>query len=355
MGLSVTATYGIIFTASLLMMGAMLNSILYAYNQFQNGLNNKIDLINYAANRIKIERVVYNKSAIEIIATNEGPKSLDMSKLSVIVNGHIFNVTSDKIWYPGDEERIFINTTYSMGKYHNAEFTMDCTNLIATTEYDKIYLLNSTELFAYNYDGTLAWKRHVIGPRDVSASSAGVFVLNATGIAVYDFGGQQQNFYSVTNLTSIDSRGPHIYALNSTEFLIINNTEGVIEKRVLISGGKDIAIGRDLYVLTSEEVKVYSPEGDYLFSVQDSKIANAQRISADWHDADGDFVVLTSYGNLRVYSNDTFLEEITLGSYANNVDMYGKIYISGSGLTAIDCGYRLKIVDEYGNEIYAYL
>lgn len=352
MGLSVTATYGIIFTASLLLFGVLLNSLLYAYDNFQDGLNNKIDIIENEKNLISIKRVVYNDGNVEIIALNEGPKTLETEKMTILLNGTPVNFSSEDYWYPGEVMEFFINSSYSLGYVHDVQFSIPIEG-IASSESDKIYIINETTLFAYYYNGTLAWERSIDGPRDVSSSSL-VYVLNGTGILELDENGQLVRFLSVTNLTSLGSRGPYIYAVNSSNFIVMNNTGEVI-KKVNLTDGKDVAVGKEVYVLDGNEVKLFDYYGNYEGTIVDPRLSNAIKISAD-SNAQGDYLlVLTRYGSILVYDHGAYVGSIPLSVEAINVDLYGKIYICGPTMIALNSGYRVKMVDEYGNEVYGFL
>ena len=354
MGLSVIATYGIVFTASLLMFGMLLNSFLYSYSQFNSGINNKVSIIENTKNSIKIERVVYNQSYIDIMTTNMGPETVDLEKLTVLVNGSLVSLNYSGAWYPGEELTLVVNhSEYTLGSYHQVQFTVaPGTEPIASAEYDKIYLLNSTGIYAYYYSGTLAWHAAVQGPRDLSVSN-NVYVLNATGIEVFNLSGQELRFLSLANLSQIASHGSLLYALNSTTLEVLTDT-GTITKRIALDDGKDIAVGTELYVLDGTTIKIYNYTGAYISSFTDSRLYDAAKITAATN-ASGLLFVLTSHGSILAYRDSDYLTSIPLSVGVRNISLYGKLYLCADGLQAMDIGYAVKLVDEFGNSVYDYL
>lgn len=353
MGLSITATYGIIFTASLMMFGIMLNSLLYAYDQFNSGLGDRMEMIDAHQNSIEVERVVYNSSRIEIIARNGGPYTVSMDKANVIVNGTPLTFDSPPYWYPGMDVRIFVNSSYDIGGEHGVQFCIPFPGAIATSEYDKIYAINDTSLVAYDYRGVVVWRVTVGEPRDVSVGSY-VFFLNSSGIFSYDYDGTQVGFFPLSGLSSLDSRGPTVYAISSNRLFIVNFTTLQV-RTVGISSGRDVAVGHRVYVLENGAIRIFDYSGNSLGVISDSRLAYATRISADWNIAGDYLFALTSDGNVLVYRDGGFVGSIPLERSAGNIDVYGKIYLSGECVDAVNMGYRIKIVDEFGNEAYGLL
>ncbi len=352
MGLSVTTTYGIIFTASLLMLGTLLNSMIYAYNGFNDGLNNRVSIIENSKNVIKVSRVVYNQTKIEIYAVNKGPKTEDMAKITLLVNGNPVPLNYSGFWYPGEEKVIDVQHNYSQGNYHGVQFNINAKDIIASAEYDKIYVLNKTEILAYNYDGTLSWFASVKEPRDICVGNY-VYILNSTGVSVYSYSGQKIRFFTTGNLSHIATRGSLLYMINRTKMIITNDTGSVINT-VSLSDGKDVSLSSYVYVLDGSKINIYNFDGDYISSIDDSRLNGATNISANTSD-ENILTVLTNYGEILLYQNNSYYGEIPLPVKANNIDLFGKIYLCGSGLYAMDIGFHIKIVDQFGNSVYCYL
>jgi len=354
MGLSVIATYGIVFTASLLMFGMLLNSFLYSYSQFNSGINNKVSIIESTKNVMKIERIVYNQSHIDILAINMGPKTEDLESLTVLVNGTIVPLNYTGVWYPGEELTLKVNYTgYSMGTVHQLQFTVaPGIEPIASAEYDKIYLLNATGIYAYYYSGTLAWHTAVQGPRDLSIGTY-IYVLNATGIDVFDLSGQELRFLPLANISHIASHGSLLYALNSTSLQVLTDT-GTVEKEIGMADGRDVTAGSEVYVLDGTTVKSYNYTGTYLSSFTDSRLYDSTKITAA-PNASGLLFVLTSHGEILAYRGSEYIGSIPLSVQVSDISLYGKLYLCSDGLQAMDIGYPVKLVDEFGNGVYDYL
>jgi len=356
MGLSTTASYAILFTASLLMLSTLVNSMLYSYYMANEGMTNKNEMIEGSANMIKIDRVVYNSSKIEIIAYNLGPKTLEVEDISVVVNGTITNFSFEgDYWYPGTKESLIINSTYDFGSYHTVQFKIDYGDyILASCESDKIYILNRSAVLAYNFEGKKVWNFKVNSPRDLAVGSY-LYVLNSTRILKYDLNGNYvSSFGTNLGILSIDVYKGFIYAVSNTTFYIFDQN-GTLTKSLTITNGRDIAIGKDVYILSGNTIYIYDYSGNLISSFTDSRITNATCISADWNMAGYYIFILNSHNEILVYQNSTYKDTIPLDCVANNIDIYGKIYVSSSGLWGMDIGYRVKVVDEYGNEIYTHL
>ena len=356
MGLSTTASYAILFTASLLMLSTIVNSMLYSYSMANEGMNNKNDMIEGTENTIKIDRVIYNSSRIQIVAYNLGPKTLEMEDISIVLNGTIvnFSYTGD-YWYPGSKKILSVNATYSMGDYHQVQFKIDPgDNILSSCELDKIYVLNSTAVLAYSFEGEKLWSNSINSPLDMAVGTY-LFILNSTEILKYDLNGSYvSSFGANLGIVAIDVHNDSIYAVSNTTFYIFNQN-GTLNKSLSISNGKDIAAGRDVYILCGNSVYIYDYSGNSISSFTDSRITNATKISADWNMEGYHIFILNNHNEILVYENGTYKDSIPLDSVANNIDVYGKLYVSSSGLWGMDMGYRLKVVDGYGNEVYTYL
>ena len=354
MGLSTIAAYGVLFTASIFMMGVLLNSLIYSYNEAQDGLRNRVDIINHQKNIISISRIVYNSTRMEIYAENEGPNTIDLSKVSIMVNGTLqtFNA-SGNYWYPGEFKKFFLNTSYEIGDNNNIQFMIGM-NEIATSEQDKIYVLNSNGIYAYTYEGSLSWYSPVRDGVDCSVSSM-VFVLNSTNIIEYALNGTQIGVISANkNFVAIDANYNYLYAVNRSAFVIYTFSGNIIATQPLVDG-KDVAVGKNVYVLDGNTIKVFNYTGSYLSQITSSHITNATKISSDFENSE-DYVVLLNEGNqLIIFKNGNYEREITLEEKMVNLDLYGKIYVSGNEVWAMNAGYRVKMVDDYGNEIYGFL
>lgn len=355
MALSITATYAIVFTASLMMFGVILGSMLYAYQEIRDGMNSRVDIIDSHSNTLIVERIVYNSGRIEIISTNKGPRTLNTDKLSILVNGTPVEFNPVDIWYPESEMTFFTNTTYyDVGSSHDIQFNIPVYgDVIATSELDGIYVLNSTSLISYDYSGDMRWIHSIKEPRDLSVGNY-VFVLNSTGIFEFELTGTQHGFLPFAGLSSLDSRGSTLYAISTSKLYILNEN-GILTRTIPLSRGRDVAVGKEVYVLDGNTVRVYDYQGNYLGSINDGRLKYAVHISADWNSRGNYLFVLTSTGNILVYRNHTFYSAFALPVYATNIDVYGKIYLSSQGVYAMDMGYRIKIVDEFGNEIYSNL
>ncbi len=355
MGLSTTASFGIIFTASLFMLGVLLNSLIYSYANVNQGMEDRVEIIQGSKNIIKIEKIVYNSSQIEIIAWNQGPITLDMSKLSILINGSISSfISSGNYWYPGQRKRFFISSAYSIGNNHDIQFAMDSgARIKASAELDKIYILISNALEVYSFEGDKLWSIGVNSPLDVAVDSY-IFVLNSSEILEYDLNGNYvRSFGNGLSIVGIAAYNNHLYAVSSTSFYIFDYN-GTQIKSVAITDGKDVAVGSYVYVLRGNTVEKDDYDGNYVSSFSDSRLTNASRIAADRNLGDT-FFVLNNQGEILVYRGNAYLETIALPEECNNIDVYGKIYLSGTGLHAMNLGYRVKLVDEYGNTIYDYL
>jgi hypothetical protein len=214
--------------------------------------------------------------------------------------------------------------------------------------------LNSTSLLAYNFEGGRLWSVTINSPIDLAVSSH-LYVLNSTRILKYDLNGSYvSSFATNLNILAIDTHGNYIYALSNTTFYIFDQN-GTLIKSLSISNGRDIAVGRDVYILSGNRIYIYDYSGNSISSFTDSRITNATKISADWNMEGYHIFILNNHNEILVYENGTYEGTISLDCVANNIDIYGKIYLSSSGVMGMDMGYRVKIVDEYGNEIYTYL
>jgi len=114
-------------------------------------------------------------------------------------------------------------------------------------------------------------------------------------------------------------------------------------------------VGDRVYVLNGSAVDIYDFSGNFLGRISDPRLSYATRISADWNMAGDYLFVLTSLGNILVYRGGEFIGSIPVPVDACNLDIYGKIYLAGAGVIGMDMGYRVKIVDQYGNEAYGFL
>ncbi len=356
MGLSTTASYAILFTASLLMLSTLLNSIIYSYSMANEGMNNKNEIIEGTGNVIEIDRVIYNSSKIEIIAHNLGPKTLKMDALSIVVNGSIVNFTyQDDYWYPGSKEILRVNGTYDLGDYHKIQFKIGVGNdILATSEWDKIYALTSTSVIAYSYEGDMLWSRDVEEALDIAVDSY-LYILNSTRILKYDLNGSYVTSFALNmGIIAIDAYNNSIYAISNSTFYIFDSNGNLI-KSVGITDGRDVAVGKYVYVLEGNSVYNYDYSGNSISSFTDSRITNATKIAADWNMQGNYVLILNNHNEILVYENGTYKQEIPLQWEINNLDLYGKIYLSTLGIWGMDIGYRVKLVDEYGNEVYTYL
>jgi archaellum component FlaF (FlaF/FlaG flagellin family) len=357
MGLSTTAAYGILFTASLVMLSMLLNSLIYSYTLTNQGMENRSQIIQGSKNVIEIDRVVYNSSRVEIIGYNKGPYTLNMNSTSLLLNGSIEDFTfSSPYWYPGAYEYMFISSSYSLGSYHPIQFKIDLgDNTIASTEKDKIYILNSTGVIAYAYSGTKIWYKSISSPIDIASSDNYIYVLNSTEIIKYDFSGNYvSSFAKDLNITAIAASNTYVYGISNNTLYVFDSSGNTVNQ-VPISNGKDVAVGKYVYVLEGNSIYAYSYTGDYAYSFNDWRITNATKISTDLN-IQGDFVfVLNNRDEILVYKNEEFIQDIELQEITNNIDIYGKIYLCASGLYGMDIGYKVKIVDEYGNEFYGFL
>ncbi len=356
MGLSTTAAYGILFTASLLMLATLLNSLIYSYALTNQGMENRSEIIQSSKNIEKFERIVYNSSRIEIYAYNEGPLTLNTSHVSVIVNGSVSSFTySSPYWYPGSEEIFDVNTSYSFGEEHSVQFKMDLGNkVIATAEYDKLYVLNESAVAAYFYSGEKAWSVDVNASKDIACGQY-LYVLNASEILMYNFNGiYAGTFGAGLNITAIAASENYVYGISNTTLYIFTTT-GSILREVTINNARDIAVGAYLYTLVDNTIYEYTYTGTYITSFTDWRITNATKIAAD-PNMEGSYLFVLNNGNeLLVYSNGSYAADIPLAQITKNIDVYGKIYLSTQGVMAMNMGYRVKLIDEYGNEIYGYL
>ena len=355
MGLSTTAAYGILFTASIMMLVTLLNSLIYSYTLTNQGMENRSEILQGSKNVIEIERIVYNSSKIEILGYNKGPYTLDMNSTTVLVNGTLEQFSSSSYWYAGEYEKIFVNSSYSLGNYHPIQFKMDMgDNVIASGEKDKIYILNSTGVTAYSYEGTKVWYKGIKEPLDIACGKY-IYILNSTRILEYDYSGNYQGYFAENfSIIAIAANDTRVYGI-SNNTLYIFDSSGNLLNQVSISQGRDVAIGKYVYVLEGNEVYAYTSSGTYVYSFTDWRITNATKISAS-QSMQGSFIfILNNHNEILIYQGKDFVQDIELEELARNIDVYGKIYISSSGLYAMDMGYRVKIVDEYGNEFYGYL
>ncbi len=356
MGLSVTVTYGILFTASLFMLSVLLNGLLYSYDQFKSGIDNRINILENKENTIKIDRIVLNATKIEIYAINEGPNTLNTSQLSIVLNGTPANFTAyHSIWYPGESNVLTINSTWDLGTAHMKQFSLfNGKAPIATAEYDKIYILNQTGVYAYYYSGALAWSSAVVGPRDISATSSSIYVLNTTGILVMNHDGGITSFFGNMSFNAIAARGSTIYAVNSSTLAIINATTGD-ETNIALEDGKDVAVGKYVFVIDGSVIKYYTYTGEYLGEISGGALVNPQKISSSPDSKYNYLVVLNGDGNVLIYKNEALYGIITPQEPVGNISLYGKIYLSGESVLAYDGGFRIKIVDSFGNQMYGEL
>lgn len=356
MGLSTTAAYGILFTASLIMFATVLNSIIYSYTLTNQGMENRSKLIESAKNVIEVDRIVYNSSKIEIYAINRGPLTLNTSHMSVIVNGTIVNFTfSSPYWFPGNLENFEISTNYTLGSYHQVQFKIDVgDHVLATAERDKLYVLNETSITAYSYLGKKIWSESVESPLDVACGSY-LYVLNSTEIQLYDFSGNYIKSFAVNlSIRAIASSQNYVYGI-SNDTLYIFSSAGTLESEVALANARDVTVGRYLYILEGNEIYEYTYDGYYIAKFTDWRITNATKIGAD-ESMQGSYIfVLNNHNEILIYENGTFVGEIPLSYLAENISIYGKIYICAEGVLGMNMGYRVKIVDEYGNEVYGYL
>ena len=355
MGLSTTAAYGILFTASIMMLVTLLNSLIYSYTLTNQGMENRSEIMQGSKNVIEIDRVVYNSSKIEVWGYNKGPYTLDMNATTVLVNGSVMEFNSAAYWYAGEYEKIFVNSSYSLGNYHKIQFKMDVgDDVIASSERDKIYILNSTGVTAYSYEGSRVWYREIKDPLDISCGEH-IYVLNSTEILEYNSSGYYLGAFGENlSIIAIAANDTRVYGISNTTLYIFDSS-GNLLNQISILQGKDVTIGKYVYVLEGNEIYAYTSSGTYVYSFTDWRINNATKIAAS-QSMDGSFIfVLNNHNEILIYRGEEFVQDIGLEELAWNIDIYGKIYISSSGLYAMDMGYRVKIVDEYGNEFYGYL
>lgn len=354
MGLSTIAAYGVLFTASVFMMGILLNSVIYSYDESQNGFRNRINIMNHQKNSISITRIVYNTTRIEIYAENEGPNTIDLSKVSIMVNGTMrgFNTSGD-YWYPGEFKKFFINTTYEIGGNNGIQFKVGM-DAIATAEQDKIYILNSDGIYSYAYEGPLSWYSNINDGVDCSVSSR-VFVLNATGIIEYTLDGTKiGSIVGNNDFIAMDANYNYVYAVNKSAFVIYTFSGNIVASQSM-NNGKDVAVGRNVYVLDGNAVKVFNYTGAYLYQITSPYITNATKISSDFENGKDYMIILNNGNQILIFRDGSYVREITLEEKVKNLDIYGKIYVSGNEVWAMNFGYRIKIVDDYGNEVYGFL
>lgn len=355
MGLSTTASFGIVFTASLFMLGIILNSLIHAYTNINEGFEYRNDMLEGQKNVIEIERVIYNSTKIEILAKNNGPKSLKMDKINILINGVIMNFTSTgNYWYPGERKKFFLNSSYSIGENHDIQFIVGAgSDVIASCEKDRVYILTSSGLSIYSYEGGSLMNIEITSPLDVTVDDY-IFVLNSTEILVYDLAGNYvRSFAENLGIIGIDAYNGYLYGISSTTFYIFDYDGNEI-KSFGVTDGKDVCVGSYVYILEGNSVEKEDYSGNYISKIEDSRITNATKIAADATLGDILFI-LNGDDMLLIYRENSYLEAISLEKNVNNVDIYGKIYLSGSELYAMNIGYRVKMVDEYGNEIYAHL
>ncbi len=356
MGLSTTAAYGILFTASLMMLVTLLNSLIYSYNLTNQGMENRSEIIQGSKNVIEIDRIVYNSSNIEVIAYNKGPYTLQMNSTSILVNGSYENFTfSSPYWYPGTYEYIFINNSYSLGYYHDIQFKLDINDkTIASAERDKIYLINSTGITAYYYDGTKAWYKKVSSPVDIAIGKY-LYILNSTEILEYDFNGNYVGSLAENlSIISIAADNSNIYGISNDSLYIFDSSGNILDE-ISISNGRDVTLGKYVYVLEGNYIYAYTYSGTYVYSFTDWRITNATKIGSD-RNMQGNYVfVLNNNNEILIYHTKNYIQDIQLQETVYDIDIYGKIYLCSSGLYAMDMGYRIKLVDEYGNEFYSFL
>ncbi len=355
MGLSTTAAYGILFTASIMMLVTLLNSLIYSYTLTNQGMENRSEILQGSKNVIEIDRIVYNSSKIEILGYNKGPYTLDMNSTTLLVNGSVVAFTSTAYWYTGEYEKIFVNSSYSLGSYHSIQFKMDVgDDVIASAERDKIYILNSTGVTAYSYEGSKVWYKEIEEPLDIAYGKY-IYVLNSTEILEYDYSGDYKgSFAENLSIIAIAANDTRVYGISNTTLYIFDSS-GNLLNQISISQGRDVAIGKYVYVLEGNEVYAYTSSGTYVYSFTDWRINNATKIAAS-QSMQGSFIfILNNHNEILIYQDKEFVQDIELEEFAHNIDVYGKIYISSSGLYAMDMGYRVKIVDEFGNEFYGYL
>ncbi len=355
MGLSTTAAYGILFTASIMMLITLLNSLIYSYTLTNQGMENRSEILQGSKNVIEIDRIVYNSSKIEIWGYNKGPYTLDMNSTTLLVNGSVVAFTSQAYWYTGEYEKIFVDSSYFLGDYHSIQFKMDVgDDVIASAERDKIYILNSTGITAYSYEGSKVWYKEIREPLDIACGKY-IYVLNSTEILEYDYSGDYKgSFADNFGIIAIAANDTRVYGVSNTTLYIFDSS-GDLLNQISISQGRDVAIGKYVYVLEGNEIYAYTSSGTYVYSFTDWRINNATRIAAS-QSMQGSFIfILNNHNEILIYQSKEFVQDIELEEYAQNIDVYGKIYINSSGLYAMDMGYRVKIVDEYGNEFYGYL
>ncbi len=355
MGLSTTASFGIIFTASLFMLGMLLNALIYSYTTVNQGFEERSDIMEGVKNVVEVERIIYNSSRIEIMAVNSGPKTLEVDKLSILVNGSVVNFTATgDYWYPGQRKRIFLDATYDIGENHDIQFTIGAGGrVIASCEGQRIYLLTSAGLSVYSYEGEKLWSVGISSPLDVTVDTY-IFVLNATEILEYDMNGNYvRSFAQNLGIVGIDAYRGSLYAVSPTTFYIFDYS-GTQIKSFGIIDGKDVAVGKYVYILEGNSVEKDDYSGNYVSMLTDSRITNATRISATPELGDTVFI-LNGDDELLIYESGSYHTSISLEEPADNIDVYGKIYLSGSELYAMNIGHPVKLVDEYGNCVYDYL
>ncbi len=357
MGLSTTAAYGIIFTASLFMLGVLLNSILFSFYLANDGMQDRFTLMEGQKNTIKIDRIVYNESRVEIIAENLGPMTISINDTSFLLNGTLSTLQSsgDNMWYPG-VKRIFFSDkhTYSYGDVHDIQFTIaPASTIISTAVLDKVYAITDTELIAYSFEGVKLWSVSLSStPVDLCVGKY-VYVSTPTGVFMYTKSGAYAGFFANITDAKIDCNKDYVYAVNSTEFIVYNSTGSVISTDN--RGGRDVCIGDRVYVLTRTRVRIYNLTGTYLGFFTSALLTDPLKISADWNMESDTVFVLNNGDEIIVFKNGTYEDTIPLSTVESNIEIYGKIYLSGTGITAMDMGYRIKIVDEYGNSFYDFM
>jgi len=355
MGMSTTAAFGIIFTASLFMMGALINSLLYSYYNINEALEDRGEMLKGAKEIMEIDRVVYNSSNIEIVVWNRGSTSLDVEKISMILNGTIVDfTTAGNFWYPQTKKRFFVASDYDVGEEHSIQFTLSPgEDVIATAEFDKIYVLTTSHLYAYSYEGVKIWSIEVNEPKDICVDTF-VFIANASEIFEYDKDGNYvRSIADDLNITAIDAYNGMLYGVSNTTFYLLDY-QGNLIKSYVLTQGKDVCVGKYVYVLDGSNIDKYDYQGNYISSILDARISNPLKISTDLNLPDTLFI-LNNGNEILLYRHGTYWKSISLEIEATNIDIYGKIYLSGDGVKAMNIGLRVKIVDEYGNSVYGYL
>ena len=357
MGLSTTAAYGIIFTASLFMLGVLLNSILFSFYLANDSMEDRFTLMDGKKNSLRIDRIVYNESRVEIIAENRGPMTISINDTSFLLNGTLSTLQSygDNMWYPG-VKRIFFsdNHTYSYGNVHDVQFTIaPASTIISVAVLDKVYAITDTELIAYSFEGVKLWSVSLsLTPVDLCVGKY-VYVSTSTGIFIYAKDGSYKGFFANIRDAKIDCNLNYVYAVNSSEFIVYSATGSIISKDN--RGGIDVCIGDRVYVLTQTRIRIYNLTGVYLGFFTSALLTNPLKISADWNMDSDTVFVLNNGDEIIVFKNETYEDTIPLSTVESNIEIYGKIYLCSTGITAMDMGYRIKIVDEYGNSFYDFM